>query len=98
VACVNVAPVGSWKIVARWSVPNDRCPDVPAATGCALPNNGWFAFSPTTITDAQTRKNFVAFVVTAKSQGSSVILVYDDAGGRCDPFGYPAPYQIIVSQ
>ena|SRR5690242_13657083 len=68
---------------------------IPAATACVLGNNGWFAFSPATIADAQTRKNFVVFVVTAKSQGSSVLLVYDDAGG-CDPFGYPAPSQIVV--
>jgi hypothetical protein len=69
---------------------------LPAATGCAGANNGWFAFSPTTITDAQTRKNFVAYLIVAKTVGTSVLVVYDDAGGHCDPFGYPAPFQIEI--
>jgi hypothetical protein len=68
----------------------------PPATGCTLPTNGWFAFSPTTVTDAQTRKNLLATLLTAKATGVNVLVVYDDAGANCDPFGYPAPTVILV--
>jgi len=69
---------------------------LPTSTGCSGGNNGWFAFSPTTITDAQTRKNFVANLLTAKSSSASVVLVFDDAGTTCDAFGYPVPLELIM--
>jgi len=34
VAFVKVAPALSWKIVPRWSVPNDRWPVDPNVAGC----------------------------------------------------------------
>ena len=68
----------------------------PPATGCALPANGWFAFSATTVTDAQARRDLLATLLTAKATGGSVLVVYDDAGANCDPFGYPAPTIILV--
>ena len=68
----------------------------PTATGCTLATNGWFAFSPTTVTDQDTRKNLVATLLTARVSGLNVLVLYDDAGANCDPFGYPAPYLIIM--
>jgi hypothetical protein len=68
----------------------------PTATGCTGATNGWFAFSPTTVTDAQTRKNLVATLLTARVTEINILVLYDDAGANCDPFGYPAPYLIIM--
>jgi hypothetical protein len=68
----------------------------PTATGCTGATNGWFAFSPTTVPDPQTRKNLLAFLLTAKAAAINVLLLYDDAGANCDPVGYPAPYTIIL--
>src|SRR6476661_122393 len=48
---------------------------LPASTGCTGANNGWFAFSPATIADAQTRKNFTASLLAAKLAGTQVLLV-----------------------
>ena len=68
----------------------------PTATGCKGATNGWFSFSPTTVTDAQTRTNLLATLFAARISGINVLIVYDDAGANCDPFGYPAPYLILM--
>jgi hypothetical protein len=66
---------------------------VPAATGCTL-NNGIFAFSAASVTDAESRRGMLAVLIAAQSQGTPVILVYDDAGRYCDPVGYAVPIAI----
>jgi hypothetical protein len=63
---------------------------VPAATGCTL-NSGIFAFSATSVTDAESRRSMLAVLVAAQSQGAPIIVVYDDAGKYCDPLGYAVP-------
>jgi hypothetical protein len=68
----------------------------PPVTGCTFAANGWFAFSPTTVTDAQTRKNLLATLLTARVTEINVLVLYDDAGAYCDPFGYPAPYLVLL--
>jgi hypothetical protein len=66
---------------------------VPAATGCTL-NNGIFAFSATSVTDAESRRSMLAVLIAAQSQGAPIIVVYDDAGRYCDPLGYAVPIAI----
>lgn len=54
-----------------------------------------FIVSPGSINDAQTRKNMLAVLLTAKASGASVTVAYDDAGGYCDQ-GMPAIYYVTV--
>jgi hypothetical protein len=54
-----------------------------------------FSISPNYIADAQTRKNMLAMLMTAKATGSPVTVAYDSAGGYCDQ-GMPAVYYIVV--
>jgi hypothetical protein len=44
-----------------------------------------FTISPTTVPDAQTRKNMLAMLLTAKASGAAVVVGYDsNAGGFCE--------------
>ena len=62
-------------------------------TGC--PSGTWFLFSPTDISDAQTRKNMLATLFAAKLTGTSVNVVYSNT--ICDAgFGYAIPIAIII--
>ena len=63
---------------------------VPAATGCSS-NNGIFAFSAASVSDAESRRGMLAVLIAAQAQGAPIILVYDDAGRFCDPLGYAVP-------
>lgn len=62
-------------------------------TGC--PNGAWFFFAPTSVTDAQTRKDMLATLLAAKLTGATVNIVYSstvcDAGS-----GYAVPIAIIM--
>lgn len=44
----------------------------------------YFVISPSTVTDAQTRKNLVALLLEAKATGGTVQVAYDSQGGFCD--------------
>jgi hypothetical protein len=66
---------------------------VPAATGCPM-NNGIFAFSATSVTDAESRRGMLAVLLAAQAQGAPIIVVYDDAGRFCDPLGYAVPIAV----
>jgi hypothetical protein len=55
----------------------------------------YFVVSPATVTDAQTRKNFLAMLLTAKAAGASVQVAYDSTGGFCDQ-GMTAVYYLVV--
>jgi len=59
----------------------------------ACPSGSHFVLSPTTIADAQTRKNMLAMLLHAKATGNQVAIAYDNTGSYCDQ-GYPAVYYI----
>jgi hypothetical protein len=62
-------------------------------TGC--PSGSWFLFTPTDISDAQTRKNMLATLFAAKLSGTSVNVVYSNT--ICDAgSGYAIPIAIII--
>lgn len=62
-------------------------------TGC--PSGSWFFFTPTDVTDAQTRKNMVATLLAAKLSGASINVVYSNT--VCDAgSGYAIPIAIIM--
>jgi hypothetical protein len=66
--------------------------NMPAATGCT--GNGYFEFNATSVTDAQTRKDMLAALYTARTTGDTITIVYDDAGAFCSTFGYAVPVAI----
>jgi len=43
-----------------------------------------FIISPTSVTDAQTRRDIVALLLSAKAAGTKVEVGYDSTGGFCD--------------
>jgi hypothetical protein len=62
-------------------------------TGC--PSGSWFYFTPTDISDAQTRKNMMATLLAAKLAGTSINVVYSNT--ICDAgSGYAIPIAIII--
>ena len=62
-------------------------------TGC--PAGGWFLFTPSDVSDAQTRKNMLATLFAAKLTGVSINVVYSNT--VCDAaFGYAVPIAIIM--
>jgi hypothetical protein len=65
-------------------------------TGCTNPYqpNQIFAFNPTDIVDAQTRKNMLAMLMSARATGSAVTVDWDDAGAYCDSSGFPIPMYV----
>jgi hypothetical protein len=52
------------------------------STACT--STGFFAITPATVNDAQTRKNFFAMLLLAKSTGASIQVTYDSTGAYCD--------------
>jgi hypothetical protein len=68
----------------------------PTATGCKG-GTAFFSFSPSSITDANTRRNLLATLLTARAAGLTVTVAYDNAGAYCDigP-GYAVPYQLSL--
>jgi hypothetical protein len=68
----------------------------PPVTGCPAGTAG-FEFSPASVTDAQTRKNMFAVLLAAKLAGTSVTIVYDNAGAYCSVNGFAVPIAISIS-
>lgn len=62
----------------------------PPATGCPVAGS-YFTFSPNSVTDAPTRNNMLAVLLTAQATGAQIVVTYDDSGKYCDPFGFPSP-------
>jgi hypothetical protein len=56
---------------------------------------GWnnFVISPTSIADAQSRKNMFAILLAAKATGAPVLVAYDSNGTGCDQ-GMPVVYYL----
>jgi len=54
-----------------------------------------FVISPTSVPDAQTRKNMLAILITAKASDAQVQVAYDSTGGYCDQ-GMPAVYYLVL--
>jgi hypothetical protein len=52
------------------------------STACI--SSGFFAITSATVNDAQTRKNFFAMLLLAKSTGASIQVTYDSTGAYCD--------------
>ena len=50
----------------------------------ACQSTAYFAISPATVTDAQTRKNFFAMLMYAKATGAQIQVAYDSTGAFCD--------------
>lgn len=64
-------------------------------TGLCSSGYNMFVISPASVTDAQSRKNLLAMLLSAKATGSQVQVAYDNTGGYCDQ-GMPAVYYIDV--
>lgn len=54
-----------------------------------------FVISPATVPDAQTRKNMVAIVLTAKATGAQLQVAYDNTGGYLDQ-GLVGVYYVVL--
>ena len=61
-------------------------------TSCVSGGFKQFVVSPSTIPDADTRKAFLAILLSAKAAGAQVAVAYDNAGGYCDQGGYGVYY------
>jgi hypothetical protein len=53
----------------------------------ACPYTSYFIISPSTVTDQQTRKNFLAMLLSAKTTGAQIEVGYDNSGAFCDQGG-----------
>jgi hypothetical protein len=64
------------------------CPNASA-------NTPTFSFDPADISDAQTRKNMVTMLFTARTSGLPISVSFDNAGAHCDgQFGFAIPLLI----
>jgi hypothetical protein len=79
----------------EWVVFNMSDQPPAASTGCSAPA-AYFAFSPTSITDANSRRDLLALLMMAKAAGMTVLVSYDNAGANCDASGYPSIYTIMI--
>lgn len=57
----------------------------------------YFAISPATVPDAQTRKNMVAANLSAKLTGATVEVAYDSTGATCDQQMLAVYYFVITA-
>lgn len=55
------------------------------STSCI--STSYFAISPATVNDAQTRRNFFAMLMLAKATGAQIQVTYDSTGAYCDQNG-----------
>jgi hypothetical protein len=55
----------------------------------------YFAISPATVPDQQTRKNMIAMLMMAKATGAQVTIAYDNTGGFLDQ-GMIGVYYVTV--
>lgn len=60
--------------------------------------SGYFIVSPNSVSDAQTRINFLAILMSAQATGSQVEVAYDSTGGFCDQGAVGVYYIVIISQ
>jgi hypothetical protein len=67
----------------------------PTTTGCPATAH-FFSFSPASISDANTRRNLLSTLLTARAAGLTISLAYDNAGAYCDAGGYAAPFVISL--
>ena len=67
----------------------------PQTTGCTNAGGGnqVFVFDPTTITDAQTRKDILALIMASRTSGVPLTVDWDDAGAHCAG-GFPVPLNV----
>ena len=56
----------------------------------------YFAISPATVPDANTRRNMVATILTAKAIGATVEVAYDSTGAYCDQQMVAVYYFVIM--
>jgi hypothetical protein len=72
--------------------------NVPSAatTGCPSTVAG-FAFSSSSVPDANTRRDLLAILLAAKAAGLSISVAYDTGGAFCDSSGFAAPLTISFS-
>ena len=65
-------------------------------TGCTNPNQTaqTFVYTPTDITDAQTRKDMLTLLLAARTSGIPMTVDWDDAGAHCDASGFPIPMDV----
>lgn len=63
------------------------------SVGCAL---HYFAISPATVPDANTRRNMVAAILTAKATSATVEVAYDSTGAYCDQQMVAVYYLVIL--
>ncbi len=62
--------------------------------GCTI---HYFSISPATVPDAQTRKDMVAAILTARATGATVEVAYDNTGGYCDQQMVAVYYFVILA-
>ena len=56
----------------------------------------YFGISPATVPDANTRRNMVAAILTAKATGATVEVAYDSTGAYCDQQMVAVYYFVIM--
>jgi hypothetical protein len=61
-------------------------------TSCIPGGFKQFVISSATIPDPDTRKAFLAILLSAKAADTQVTIAYDNAGGYCDQGGYGVYY------
>lgn len=68
----------------------------PQTTGCTNqnPTNQVFAFTPTDITDPQTRRDMLSLLLAARATGTPLTVDWDNAGAYCDADGFPIPMAV----
>lgn len=54
------------------------------ANACQANGFRQFVISPVSVADADTRRNMIALVLTAKASGAQLRVAYDQNGGWCD--------------
>lgn len=100
-AAYNATVVGTVETVTQMSTTLQYTPETLVFTLSNSPNATWcgpfhsFVISPSSVADAQTRKNMIAILLTAKAAGGQVQVAFDNAGGFCDQ-GLMGVYYIVA--
>ena len=72
----------------------------PITTGCSNGSgsgDATFSFDPADVSDAQSRKNMLAMLFSARTSGLPISVSYDNAGAHCDTqFGFVIPLNISM--
>lgn len=100
-ATYNATAVGTVRFITQMGPGLQYAPETVVfqisnqpATTCSS-GYSQFLISPASVPDAQTRKNMLAILMTAKASGAQVQVAYDNTNGYCDQ-GSPAVYYLSL--